>query len=164
MFSYFWTMLLAILTLNSQIYSYMPCIVFPQHMYVSTQEPWSVKLNYCKLLMQSVSQHGRCNFCHLTCPSVLDAVIWMTKVTKQVSPQTVHRCFQKAGFSTESIVNAKRLKQHPRTLGVSQSGNIWKCSGRRYLNIDIDIETEADEKENYKFIQNHQQSIKREKK
>jgi hypothetical protein len=37
--------------------------------------------------------------------SVLDAVIWIAGATKKVSPQTVQRCFQKAGVSTEWTYN-----------------------------------------------------------
>jgi hypothetical protein len=35
--------------------------------------------------------------------SVLDAVIWIAKAVEQMSLQTVHKYFQKAGFSTESM-------------------------------------------------------------
>jgi hypothetical protein len=34
---------------------------------------------------------------------VLDVVIFIAAVTKQVSPQTVHRCFQKARVSINDL-------------------------------------------------------------
>jgi hypothetical protein len=41
---------------------------------------------------------------------VLDAVIWIAEATKQVSPQTVQQCFQKAKFSTSDLNEKKKSK------------------------------------------------------
>jgi hypothetical protein len=60
-----------------------------------------VKLNYRKLVMQSliVNTESSSSASKLARSiSVLEAVMWIAEAVKQVSPETVKSCFQKAKF------------------------------------------------------------------
>jgi hypothetical protein len=73
-----------------------------------------VKLNYHKLIMRSLlaNMDAAPSATELAKSiSILDAVIWIAEATKQVSPQTVQRCFQKAKFSTSDL-NEKETNEN----------------------------------------------------
>jgi hypothetical protein len=57
-------------------------------------KPWTnIKWNYCKLLMQFLLANMEAATRHAKSTSVLDAVIWIAEVAKQVSPEGVQTCF-----------------------------------------------------------------------
>jgi hypothetical protein len=76
--------------------------------------------------------------------SVLDAVIRIAEATKQVSPQTVQLCFQKAKFSTSDLnekeTNENNIQDAQEPLNQATYENV---AAEDYLNIDAEIETEA---------------------
>jgi hypothetical protein len=60
-----------------------------------------VKLNYRKLVMQSLIANTESSSSASQLArsiSVLDTVMWIAEAVKQVSPETVKSCFQKAKF------------------------------------------------------------------
>ena len=62
---------------------------------------WNVKVHYRKLLMQSLLANIDCTLSGYELArivSVLDAVIWISHTVKKMLPETVTRCFEKAGF------------------------------------------------------------------
>jgi len=61
----------------------------------------NVKGHYCKLLMQSLLANMDCTSSGSELArtvSVLDADIWISQTVKKLLPETVTRCFEKAGF------------------------------------------------------------------
>jgi hypothetical protein len=90
--------------------------------------------------------------------SVLDAVIWIAEATKQVSPQTVQRCFQEVKFSTSDLnekeTNENNIQDLQESLNQATYENV---TAEDYLNIDAEIETEAAIEETDDIIENHRQ-------
>jgi hypothetical protein len=89
--------------------------------------------------------------------SVLDAVIWMAEATKQVSPQTVQRHFQKAKFSMSNLNEKETNENNIQDLQESLNRATYEnAAAEDYLNIDAKIETEAATEET-DDTENHQQ-------
>jgi hypothetical protein len=74
--------------------------------------------------------------------SVLDAVIWIAEATKQVFPQTVQRCFQKAKFSMSDF-NEKETNENNILQELLNHVTYENVAAEDYLNIVAKIETEA---------------------
>jgi hypothetical protein len=100
----------------------------------------------------SASQHARS-------VSVLDAVMWIVEAVKQVSPETVKSCLQKAKFllgGNEDVeINSNNTENLQEALNRANFGNIMV---EDYVNIDADIKTEADLNNINQFIEDHQQA------
>jgi hypothetical protein len=90
--------------------------------------------------------------------SVLDAVIWIAEAPKQVSPQTVQLCFQKAKFSTSDLnekeINENNIQDLQESLNQATYENV---AAEDYLDIDAETETEAAVEETDDIVDNHQQ-------
>ena len=66
----------------------------------------NVKVHYHKLFMQSLLANMDCTSSASVLARtvlVLDAVIWIGKAVKKLLPETVARCFEKAGFFTGEV-------------------------------------------------------------
>jgi hypothetical protein len=123
-----------------------------------------VKLNYCKVLTQSLLANMEAASPATQIAkfiSVLDAVIWLAEAAKQESPQMVHRCFQRAQFSTE-LNDDETDERNIQELNVSlYQATYENVKAQDYLDTDAEVEKEAVVKEIDKFITNHQQSKER---
>jgi len=67
----------------------------------------NVKVHCHKLLMQSLLANMDCTSSSSELArnvSVLDAVIWISQAVKKLLPETVTRCFEKAGFFTGEVI------------------------------------------------------------
>jgi hypothetical protein len=77
--------------------------------------------------------------------SVLEAVMWIAEAVKQVSPETVKSCFQKAKFmlgGNEDVeINSNNSENLQEALNHANFGNI---RAEDNANIDVDVTTEAD--------------------
>jgi hypothetical protein len=106
-----------------------------------------VKLNYRKLIMRSLLANMDAAYSATKLAksiSVLDAVIWIAEATKQVSPQTVQRCFQKAKFYTSDLNEKETHGNNIQDLQESLNQDTYEnIAAEDYLNIDAEIETEA---------------------
>jgi uncharacterized FlaG/YvyC family protein len=82
----------------------------------------------------------------------------MAEATKQVSPQTVQRCFQEARFSTSDLnekeTNENNIQGLQESLNQATHENV---AAEDYLNIDTEIETEAAIEETDDILENHRQ-------
>jgi hypothetical protein len=99
-----------------------------------------VKMNYCKLLMQSLLANMEAAPSFTTqlakSISVLDAVIRIAEAAEQMSLQAVHKYFQKAGFSTESMddkIDESNIQELQESLNQAMYENV---KAEDYLNID----------------------------
>ena len=66
----------------------------------------NVKVHYRKLLMQSLLANMDCTSSGSELARtvwVLNAVIWISQAVKKLLPETVTRCFEKAGFFTGEV-------------------------------------------------------------
>jgi hypothetical protein len=120
-----------------------------------------VKLNYRKLIMRSLlaNMNAASSATDLAKSiSVLYAVIWIAEATKQVSPQTVQRCSQKATFSTSDLNEKETNKNNIQGLQESLDQATYEnVAAEYYLNIDIETETEVAIEETDDIIENHRQ-------
>jgi hypothetical protein len=107
-----------------------------------------VKVNYWKLVMQSLIVNmelssSASELAHSI--YVLDALIWITEAVKQVLPETVKSCFQKAkfmlGVNEDVEINSNNTKNLQEALNTANFGNI---RAEDYVNLDMDVATEAD--------------------
>jgi hypothetical protein len=91
--------------------------------------------------------------------SVLDAVMWIAAAVKQVSPETVKSCFQKAKFmlgcNEDVDINSNNTENLQEALSHANFGNI---RAEDYVNIDVNVTTESDLNDINHFIEDHQQA------
>jgi hypothetical protein len=85
--------------------------------------------------------------------------MWIAEAVKQVSPETVKSCFQKAKFmlgGNEDVeINSNNTKSLQEALNHANFSNI---RAEDYVNIDVDVTTEADLNDINHFIEDHQQA------
>jgi hypothetical protein len=90
--------------------------------------------------------------------SVLHTLIWIGEAIKQVSIETVKSCFQKAkfmfGVNEDVEINGNNAENLQEALYHANFSNI----GADYVNIDMDVATEADLNDINQFIEDHQQA------
>jgi hypothetical protein len=116
-----------------------------------------VKLNYRKLIMRSLVADMDATELAKSI-SVLDAVIWTAEGTKQVSPQTVQRRFQKTKFSTSDLNEKETKENNIQDLRESLNQATYEnIAAEDYLNTDAEIETDAAIEETDDIIGNHRQ-------
>ena len=71
--------------------------------------------------------------------SVLDAVIWITQAVKLL-PETVTRCFEKAGFFTGEVTASVENENEQQELqNCMNEAAFSNCSAVDYINIDKDV-------------------------
>lgn len=89
--------------------------------------------------------------------SILDTVIWIAEVKKQMSPPTLQSNSQKAWFSTD-YVNDERTESKSINSKRHSIRYIWKYWVESYVNSDNEDEARTAPKEINEFLENHQQS------
>ncbi|XP_023716890.1 tigger transposable element-derived protein 6-like [Cryptotermes secundus] len=108
----------------------------------------NVKVHYRKLLMQyllvnidstsSASELART-------VSVLDVVIWISQAVKKLLPETVTKCFEKAGFSTVEVTPSVKNENDQKDLQHCMNEAAFSnCNAEDYINTDKDVQTETD--------------------
>ncbi|GBN74957.1 hypothetical protein AVEN_7907-1 [Araneus ventricosus] len=78
--------------------------------------------------------------------TVLDAVMWLSKVWKEISKQTIQKCFVEANFPANVCI-----KRHSSTEDIDvrdlqillNNGNFSDISAKEFISIDDDILTEV---------------------
>jgi hypothetical protein len=89
---------------------------------------------------------------------ILDALIWIAEAVKQVSPETVKSCFQKAklmlGVNEDVEISSNNTENLQEALNYANFGNI---RAEDYVKIDMDVATEADLNDINQFIEDQQQ-------
>jgi hypothetical protein len=93
--------------------------------------------------------------------SVLDAVIWICQAVKRLLPQTVTRCFEKAGFVTgEDTASVENENDQQDLQNCKNEAAFSNCNAEDYINIDKDVQTEVDAMDIDVLVQNFRESQK----
>jgi hypothetical protein len=88
-----------------------------------------VKLNYRKLVMQSLIANTESSSSASQLArsiSVLDAGMWIAEAVKQVSPETVKSCFQKAKFMLGGNEDVEIKSNNTENLQELTSATLWR--------------------------------------
>ena len=126
----------------------------------------NIGVHYRKLLIQSLLANMDCTRTSsgselATTVSVLDAVIWISQAVKKLIPETVTRCFEKAGFFTgevtASVINENDQQHLQNCMSEAAFSN---CSAEDYINIGKDVQTEPDKMDIDTLVQNFRESQK----
>jgi hypothetical protein len=108
------------------------------------------KVHYRKLLMQSLlanidSSSSTSELARSV--SVLDAVIWISQGVKKLLPETVTKCFEKAGFSTGEVTASVENENDQQDLQNRMNEVAFSnCNAEDYINIDRDVQIRILEK------------------
>jgi hypothetical protein len=69
--------------------------------------------------------------------SVLDAVIWISHAVKELLPETVTKCFEKAGFSMGEVTASVENEDDQQDLhNCTNEAAFSNCNAEDYINID----------------------------
>jgi hypothetical protein len=124
----------------------------------------NVKVHYRKLLMQSLLANMDCTSSASELArtvSVLDAVIWISQAVKKLLPETVTRCFEKAGFFTGEVSSSVENENDQQDLqNCMNEAAFSNCNAEDYINIDKDVQTEPDTMDIDALVQNFRESQK----
>ncbi|GBL94689.1 Tigger transposable element-derived protein 4 [Araneus ventricosus] len=108
-----------------------------------------VKVNYRKFLMQSLLANMKTasNASDIIkSVTVLDAVMWLPKARKEISKQTIQKCFLEANFSANNCIEKHSSTEDidARDLQILlNNGNFSDMSAKELISIDDDILTEV---------------------
>ena len=124
----------------------------------------NVKVHYRKLLMQSLLTNMDCTSSGSELArtvSVLDAVIWISQAVKKLLPETVTRCFVKAGFFTGEVTASVENENDQQELqNCMNEAAFSNCNAEDYINVDKDVQTEPDTVDIDALVQNFRESQK----
>ncbi|PNF25332.1 hypothetical protein B7P43_G10919, partial [Cryptotermes secundus] len=125
---------------------------------------WNVKVHYHKLLIQSllVNIDSTSSASELArTVSVLDAVIWISQAVKKLLPETVTKCFEKAGFSTVEVTPSVENENDQKALQhcVNEAA-FSNCNAEGYIKIDKDMQTEPDTMDIDVLVENFRENQK----
>ncbi|GBN64953.1 hypothetical protein AVEN_221650-1 [Araneus ventricosus] len=108
-----------------------------------------VKVNYRKFLMQSLLPNMKpaSNASEIIkSVTVLDVVMWLSKAWKEISKQTIQKCFVEANFPANVCI-----ENHSSTEDIDvrdlqillNSGNFSDMNAKEFISIDYNILTEV---------------------
>ena len=124
----------------------------------------NVKVHYRKLLMQSLLANMDCTssgYELARTDSVLDAVIWISQAVKKLLPETVTRCFEKAGSFTGEVTASVENKNDQQDLqNCMNEAAFSNCNAEDYVNINKDVQTEPNTRDIDGLVQNFRESKK----
>ena len=93
--------------------------------------------------------------------SVLDVVIWISQAVKKLLPETVTRCFEKAGFFTGEVTGSVENENDQQDLqNCMNEAAFSTCNAEDYINRDKDVQTEPDTMDIDVLVQNFRESQK----
>ena len=93
--------------------------------------------------------------------SVLDAVIWISQTVKKLLPETVTRCFEKAGYFTGEVTASIENENDQQDLQNCMNKPAFSnCNAEDYINIDKDVQREPDTMDMDALVQNFRESQK----
>jgi len=93
--------------------------------------------------------------------SVLDVVIWISQAVKKLLPETVTRCFKKAGIFRGEVTARLENENDQQDLQNCMSEFAFSnCIAEDYINIDKDVQTEPDTLDVNALVQDFRESQK----
>ncbi|GBO26199.1 hypothetical protein AVEN_146847-1 [Araneus ventricosus] len=108
-----------------------------------------VKVNYRKLLMQSLLPNMKpaSNASEIIkSVTVLDVVMWLSKAWKEISKQTIQKCFVEANFPADGCIENHLTTEDidVRDLQILlNNGNFSDMNAKEFISIDYNILTEV---------------------
>jgi hypothetical protein len=124
----------------------------------------NVKVHYRKLLMQSLlaNINSTASASELAkTVSVLDAVVWISQAVKKLLPETVTKCFEKAGFSASVVTASVENENDQQDLQHCMNEAAFiNCIAEDYINIDKEAQTHSDTMDIDSLVNNFRENRK----